>query len=107
MKRIRRAIIILTVLMTAATAGTEAEHMAINKTNIRRVELTGGIVRDTAPAVIGERDISADRFGIDVFPARPLASAMVEVPLFADPGTQYTVFQFCENFAAACQDITG
>jgi tRNA dimethylallyltransferase len=25
----------------------------------------------------------------------------------ADPGTQYNVFQFCENFAAACQDITG
>ena len=25
----------------------------------------------------------------------------------ADPGTQYNVFQFCEDFAAACQDITG
>lgn len=67
MKRIRRAIIILTVLMTAATAGTEADDMAINKTNIRRVDLTGGIVRDAAPAVIGEGDIGADRFGIDVF----------------------------------------
>ena len=41
--------------------------MAIYKTSIRRVELTAGIIRDSLPAVIGEGDNIADRFGIEVY----------------------------------------
>lgn len=63
---IKKLFIILTAML-AATAGTEAEEMAINKENFRRVELATGIVRDSLPVVIGEGDIEADRFGVEVF----------------------------------------
>ena len=63
---IKKLLIILTAVLTAA-AGTEAEDMAINKENFRRVELATGIVRDSLPVVIGEGDIEADRFGVEVF----------------------------------------
>lgn len=41
--------------------------MAIYRENFRRVELASGIVRDGGPVVIGEGDVLADRFGIDVY----------------------------------------
>ena len=49
-----------------------------------------------------------DRFGIDVLPARVLASSMVEVPLFADPGTQFSYSNLGIDVGAAIiESVTG
>jgi CubicO group peptidase (beta-lactamase class C family) len=49
-----------------------------------------------------------DRFGIDIFPARILASTMVEVPLFADPGTKFGYSNLgIDVGAAVIEAVTG
>ena len=49
-----------------------------------------------------------DRFGIDVFPARALASSMVDVPLFADPGTEFSYSNLGIDVGAAIiESVTG
>ena len=41
--------------------------MAIYKSSMRKVDLTGGIVRDDKPVVLALGDKMADRFGVEVF----------------------------------------
>lgn len=70
------------------------------KLTVRQVMCHMGGLRFITPAM--------ERYGIDVFPARALATSMVDVPLFADPGTQFSYSNLGIDVGAAIiEAVTG
>lgn len=70
------------------------------KQTVRQVMCHMGGLRFITPTM--------DRYGIDVFPARALATSMVDVPLFADPGTQFSYSNLGIDVGAAIiEAVTG
>ena len=71
-----------------------------SKQTVRQVMCHMGGLRFITPTM--------DRYGIDVFPARALATSMVDVPLFADPGTQFSYSNLGIDVGAAIiESVTG
>lgn len=64
---IKKLFLILTAVLATVAAGTEAEHMAISKTHIRRWDMADGIIVRDGPVTIGEGDVYGDIFGIEVY----------------------------------------
>ena len=86
------------------------EECGENGVSTVRPPKTKPTVRQVMSHMAGLRFVTPtmDRFGIDVFPARPLASAMVEVPLFADPGTQFSYSNLGIDVGAAIiEEVSG
>ncbi len=80
--------------------GTTLLRAPKSKQTVRQVMCHMGGLRFITPTM--------DRYGIDVFPARALATSMVDVPLFADPGTQFSYSNLGIDIGAAIiEAVTG